>query len=269
MYHPDEDMIFRYVSGLASDEEQLQVDAHVVDCSDCLQRIQALLYVRENFDSIWESWTAAEHGCVCRQWRLARALREAAEASPSLSERLSQWLAQLEEGLEIGVNVLVNRARKVASVAAASLPIGYEFELQPVYAGVGSVEEQTQLADHLKKGSSLLSQDKSDEAMQELLKAVKIDARSPQAAVSEVCHEGRRVLQMVADGRRGRVYVKFWSEHEEESPALAILLPRAPQAKASVAQFKPVEGEPYMLAEFENLPDDTYSLQIGPSIGQQ
>ena len=85
MCHPDENTIFQYISQTASEQEQLQVDTHIVDCSECMERIRALLYIRKNFESVWTSWTSAEHGRVYRQWKLVRALKEAAEFSPSLA----------------------------------------------------------------------------------------------------------------------------------------------------------------------------------------
>jgi hypothetical protein len=166
--------------------------------------------------------------------------------------------------LEIGLQILVDHAQKVASTAAAVLPGGYEFELRPAFAGVGLPEEQTKLANHLKKSSSFLSNNMTREALGELLEAVKIDARSPQAAVSEICRKGDRILQMIVDSRRGCVSIKFWQGHLEKKPALAVLLPKNPDSGALIAQFKPIENELYILAEFENLPDGAYSLQIGP-----
>ena len=266
MCHPDENTIFRYISDTASEKEHLQVDTHIADCSECLQQIRSLHFIRKNFEEVWRSWTAVEHGRVCRQWKLAKALEEATESSPSMTDLLKQWLVELKEGLEIGVQVLVDQAQKVASTAATVLPAGYEFELRPAYAGVGSPDEQTQLANHLKKSSSFLSHNKTEEALSELLEAVKIDARSPQAAVSEICREGDRILQMIVDSRRGCVSIKFWQGHQEKKPALAVLLPKDPDKKALIAQFKPLENEQYLLAAFGNLPDGAYSLQIGPNV---
>ena len=266
MCHPDENTIFQYISQTASEQEQLQVDTHIVDCSECMERIRALLYIRKNFESVWTSWTSAEHGRVYRQWKLVRALKEAAEFSPSMTDLLKQWLMELREGLGIGVQVLIDQAKKVASAAATTLPTGYEFELRPAYAGVGSPNEQTQLANRLKKSSSLLSHNKIEEALSELIEAVKIDTRSPQAAVSEICCGGNRILQMVVDSRRGCVFVKFWQIYEKSRPALAVLLPNNSGKTVLISPFKQVENEQYILAEFDNLPDGVYSLQIGPHI---
>jgi hypothetical protein len=266
MCHPDENTIFQYVSQKASEQEQLQVDTHIADCPECMERVRALLYIRKNFESVWTSWTSAEHGRVYRQWKLAKALKEAAERSPSMTVLLKQWLMELKNGMGIGINVLMGQAMKVASAAAATLPIGYEFELRPAYAGVGSPDEQTQLVDRLKKSSSLLSHNKIEEALSELAEAVKIDARSPQAAVSEICREGNRILQMIVDSRRGCVFVKFWQIYEKSRPALAVLLPNDSGKRVLISPFKQVENEQYILAEFDNLPDGVYSLQIGPHI---
>lgn len=266
MIHPDEHSIQRYISSLVSEEEQLHIDTHLAECPVCSQRIQTLRYIRENFDSLWDSWTAGEHGRVYRQLQLVKTLTEIATAKPSLAERLKQWLEQLGEGLEISTRVLLDRSRKIASVAAVALPRGYEFKLRPAYVGVGSPEEQTRLEDHLKKGSDLLSQGKIDEATGKLLEAVEINARYPQAAVSEIRQDERLLLQVIVESRRRKISVKYWPSEGQEPPILAVLLPKHSGIRASAAEFEPIEGEQYVLAEFAYLTDGAYSLQIAPPV---
>ena len=70
MRHLDENTIFRYISNIASEQEHLQVDTHIADCPECLQQVRSLLFIRKNFEGVWKSWTAVEHGRVCRQWKL-------------------------------------------------------------------------------------------------------------------------------------------------------------------------------------------------------
>jgi len=255
-------MMRRYLSANVSEGEQLEVDTHLAECPGCLHHIQMLRYLRENYDSLWDSWKASEHGHVYRQWRLVKALREVAETRPSLANRLGLWLGELREGLEITTRVLVDRPRKVASLAVAALPFGYDLRFPLACAGVGSPNRQTEMEEHLRKGSVFLSEGRIDEATDELLKLREIDARYPQTAVSEVCCGGRVVMQIIADGRRGRISVKSWSCEDRRSPAVAILLPMRNEERVLVGEFETVEGEEYVLAEFEA--HGAYALRFGP-----
>jgi hypothetical protein len=264
MCHPNDETAIRYFSGELTENEQLEIDGHVAGCDDCLSRMRALLYIRENFTSIWEKWSAAEHGRIYEQLHIIKAMLEITKKMPSMADQVVQCFRAAKEGLGIGAKVLLDGAKRIASFAPTALPAGYEFKFRVAYAGIGSPEEQAQLEDHLAKGSKLLSEDKVDHAVHELLKAGKIDARSPQAAVSEVRHEGRLMLQMIVDSNRRRISVKFWPQERMRNPAFAILLPEQVAIKPLIGEFKSVEGEEYILAEFVDVSDSMYFVQIGP-----
>ena len=265
MCHPDDETAIRYFSDEITEGEQLEIDGHVAGCADCLSRMRTLLYLRENFSSIWEKWSAVEHGRIYEQWHTIKAILEITANMPSMAEQIVQCFRAAKEGLGVGAKVLLDRAKRIASSAPIALPAGYEFRFCVAYAGIGSPEEQAQLEDHLTRGSELLSRDNVDNAVDELLKAGKIDVRSPQAAVSEVRHEGRLMLQMIVDGRRGRISVKFWPEERKRNPAFAILLSKRGTIKPLITEFGSVEGEEYILAEFEDVSDSIYLIQIGPT----
>ena len=269
MHHLDEDVLQRYVSHSVSDQERLEVDSHLADCADCARRVQASFYLQRRFDPLWDEWTAAEHGRAYEQWRLVKAAREIAEAEPSLADRVKQWLGQFRSDVGFSLKVLIDKSHKVAAVAQDVFAPGYEFRLCPKYSGVGTPEQEKQLDSHLKRGSEFLSQDRQAQALDELLEAVKIDARTPQSATSEVFSEGRRVLQMVVDSRRGRIWAKSWPEEGQEPPGMAILLPGRPELRALAIEFRKVEDEPYLLAEFEDVLPGIYSLWIGPTLAEE
>jgi hypothetical protein len=264
LIHPCDGAFLRYVADRPSDQERLAIDAHAADCPECRRRLQALLYARENLSALAASWTAAEHGRAYRQWRVAKALEDAAARSPSLAATAARWVDQLAAGVGMRLKVLVDRARRIASAAADVLPTGCDFELRPVLAGVCSAEELTRLDAHLKKAGARLAEDKPAEAIAELSEAVRIDARAPQAAVCEVRRQGAVLLQTIADGRHGRLSAKFWPSEGQAPPALAVLLSEDVARSAPVSRLEPVEGELYLVAEFEGLAGGIYALAIGP-----
>ncbi len=263
MQHPDESILLRYVTDRVSEQEQLATDLHLAECPECVQRVQALRYLQRDFATVWNSWTAAEHGRLCRQWQLVQGLQEVAEAKPSLRARVHQWLEALKEDVEISLKVLIDQGQEVASLAHGILPPDCQFKLYPAYVGVGSPEKQRELQDHLEKSSMLLSENRDAEAVEELVAALGIDARRPQSASSDVWHEGRRVLQTAVDGR-GRMWVKFWPAAGQEPPTLALLLPHHPDGKVLAAEFEAVREDAYVLAEFQDVPEGLYALRLGP-----
>jgi hypothetical protein len=265
MGHLDQARALGYVLEQVSEEERLEADTHLAECGECVDRVRALSHLRASLDPLWAVWTAPEHGRAYRRWLMAQALGEAAKASPSIAAQARQWVQQLEKEAELALVVFLSRASRIASVAEAVLPSGFGFRLRPAVAGVGSATQTDQLQQHLAEGSRLLAQDRPEEAIRELSQAVRIDARAPQAAISEVYCNDRLVLQVVVDSRRGRVSAKYWPDVKEGSPALALLMPRESKGKALVAAFEPVEGETYLLAEFLEPPEGLFTVQISPA----
>ncbi len=263
MNHLTENILIRYISDELSENEHIEVDTHIDCCQDCLERIQGLRILKDDFESIWDSWTADEHGRIYRQWQLMKALKEAADASPSIYQKAAQWAQQLSAGIEAGLKVLVSNAKKAAIIVAEAMPEGYQFQLRPAYAGVAS-EERRVLEEHLNKSSTLLSQDKTDMALGELIEAVKIDARVAQVVLSEVYYEDNLRFHVAVNSHRSIIWIKCWPLEKQEPPSLAALLPKGIAKTISIRQFKPVEGERYLLAEFENVADGAYSVAVGP-----
>jgi hypothetical protein len=259
--HPSEDVVFRYVADQPSDEERLEVDLHMADCDACRQKVQAMLHLRTDFDAIWQSCTAAEFGRTYRQWRIAEALRARAAESPALVHRATEWLRRKATNVGVELRVFVDGARRIAS-AAAQMPSGCAIELQMAYAGVGSPEEITRLKQHLQRSSEFLLQGRPEETARELLQAVRIDARCPQAAVAEILHEGKRVLYVIADSRRGRISVKAEDAPGWSAPSLAILLSASAEVPPRIAEFVSVEGETSTLAEFDDVKDGVYGIEM-------
>jgi hypothetical protein len=266
MDHPDVNMILRYVSNSVSSREQVDIDTHLGQCPECLRRVRAFSYLDEKFDSLWDSWTAVEHGCAYRRWRLAKALREAVEVAPALSEHARRWVERMKEGLEFSVRVLVDKSRTIASLGACVLPRQCEFRLCLSGTGIGSPDEQAKLEDHLHRGSQLLSEDRPDEATDELLQALRIDARSSQAAISQILWRGQLLCQTIVDSRRGRILVRLWPQEGQCMPTFALLIPEDEKGKVLTAGFQGVENELYVLAEFDRIDHTSYSLQIEPIV---
>lgn len=258
MSHPDEETLLLYVSDQASDQMSFEVAGHIADCRECLERARGLTHLRENFDSLWDSWTAEEHGSVGRQWRLATALEAAAGSDPSLAGKVAASIKSLEQSAQIGLKVLLDRAKRLSALAAGSMPEGFGCTPRFAFAGVGAPDEQAE--EHLKRGAELLDRGEVEEAIAELEGAAKVDARLPQAASSEVQHGGQTKARIDADSRRGYLSVRFWPAEGEKAPELVVLMPEGRPEAARAAELLPVRGEDYLLAEFEELPTGQFEI---------
>ncbi len=262
MNHITADLFLRYVSDQASEIEQLQADTHLATCSDCRERLGVFIYLGEHVETILNSWTATEHGRLYRQWQLLNAIQKVTEQTPHLAGRLWRYIEQGKAGLEMTLRLLLDRTEKLATAAAGSLPPNYVFNLRPAIAGVGSPAELAKLQRQLRKGSEHLSKGDQQSAFFALQEAARIDARSPQVAVMEINREEHLLMQVTVDGQRGRVWVRFFATAGEPLPELALLLPASPEAVPYIAEFKPVNEEEILLAEFALVEENLQTLLI-------
>lgn len=142
--HPDLQALTRYILQESSDGERISVDEHLSDCDDCLEQLRVMRHIRMNFDSIWESWNAEEHGRSYKQWRMAKAIVQA-EIAPELAESTRARIRGLLErmnssGMEIAVSLFLDKRKRMAVIASemstaltpSSAP--YDLRLKPAFA---------------------------------------------------------------------------------------------------------------------------------------
>jgi hypothetical protein len=225
-------------------------------------RVRTMLYLKDNFDDIWSSWTAKEHGCAYRLWKLARIVEASENGDQSLMEHIRKWLDIIAERGDIAIKILVDRINRLAISSSVSLPGLFTFALKPSVAGVGSPQEVLDLEEHLKNGSDHLAANDPETARDDLLKASRLNARSVQGSFSEVLHEGERIAGITVDSRKGRVAVKFWLKREVPAPLFAVLLPARSDEKPSIARFDMIEGADYLLAEFSDVQSGEFEIII-------
>jgi hypothetical protein len=61
------ELIMKYITGSASDAEQAMVEEAVAESDDCMRQVRSYLYLRENFDSIWDTISAKRIGELWRE----------------------------------------------------------------------------------------------------------------------------------------------------------------------------------------------------------
>lgn len=258
MKHLADSLLLQYASHSAAEQDCLRVEEHIADCAQCLGRLRALNYLRDDFVSVWGSWTGAEYARLCRQWKVASALNRIVDSVPALAEKARHWLESVGLCSVRAINLLMDKAHGIAGIGDGFLPSGYAFRLEPAVAGVGAPD--TEADSHIRKSAELLSLGEGEAAARELAEAQRIDARLTQAARSHVSRDGCRQAQIMIDGRRGRAAVRYWSREGESVPDLILLLPEGRPEQALAAELQAVEGEDYFLAEFSGVPEGQLEL---------
>ena len=61
-----EELMRRYITGSATESERFEADCHLAGCDRCVERLRAMAYLRQNFDTIWGGWSEAEHQRLAR-----------------------------------------------------------------------------------------------------------------------------------------------------------------------------------------------------------
>lgn len=67
MSHLETEQIVRYLAGASDEDEAFAVQTHLGECADCLARVRGGQLLRQDFDRVWEQWSAATHGEQVRQ----------------------------------------------------------------------------------------------------------------------------------------------------------------------------------------------------------
>ena len=169
MDHLSEELILRYVSNTVSEQEEVEIYTHLADCSECLQRVRTLRYIQENLDTLWDSWTADEHGRVYKEWREVKALREAEQTLAGMGLELPSMAAVIAATKQGFLTVY----RNIEKYVCGPPPV-------PVLAALGIKSEKVPKADELERS----------------LPCLEIDSR-----------EGLRVLIVQVPGRGSDVYI--------------------------------------------------------------
>ncbi|MBD3182118.1 hypothetical protein GF312_07490 [Candidatus Poribacteria bacterium] len=259
MQHLSEDIISRYISNEASFDEIVQVDKHTAECEECSMRIETLFYLRDNFNSIWNSWSIAEHRKINRDLKILESLERISEANPNLTEQIRDCFKRFTEGIELSVHVLIDRIRNLTTLARGTMPGEYGFRLKPLAAGIGD-GNQDRITNKIEKASDLVLQQNVEEAVSELESLADIDARVSQSVTSEIRLEDNKIIEVVSDSRQGRISVKLWANDMKKPPPLAILVSRENPTDVYVSTFENIEEADYLLAEFRNV--DTGQFDI-------
>lgn len=265
MDHPDETEILRYVSESASEEEVNQILEHLSTCMDCMERVAALRYLYRNFDSLWEAWTADEHGKAYNRWLLSRALMHIAGTMPDLSKRALSWMRSLEEESGTSIRIFIDGAEGLAASAPFFIPRGFSLTRKPEVEGLSGSDWEI-LEEKLARIGELFSLGRLDEALVELKEAAAVDAASTRSSMLQISLEGKLYVQVNVDSMERSISVRCWPREGGGLPSLVLLLPGQEEEPPRGAALEWSSMSSCFSAEFQGITDGEYTLAIGPSL---
>ena len=244
--HPDTSELIRAAAGTGPEDPAAQIafDEHISECAACRERMRSLLRLHGGFEQEWDAWSARAHGEASHPERAAVPVTRAAGVSAFPA-----------------IRILTDCARRLATVAAQMLPAGFQFSIEPAFHGVGSPQGDTEAL--LQSASKHLAQGRADAAAGALEEAGARDARSAQAAFAKLVTAEGAVAAVALDSRRASVSVKLWLARNARPPAFAILIPDTKAAAPVFAEYRAVEGEDYLLAEFSEIHSGISLLVLG------
>lgn len=223
MEHRTEEELLLFVTEQATEEEAADVAAHLAECEACFWRVRGLRYLRDNLDSFLDSWGPEEYARLCRE-----------TAMVATCDGVTSAGTKIQKFVEVAITFAIDCVKKTARAITSNPSTGYQFPMLDTAAGVGSPDA------HM---SSL-------------------DTGPDSVIVREIFHEGRRIGQLTVDVVKQSLHMKYWPG-EGGSTAYLVLRPKREELGGPITvEFGAVIGADYLLAEFADLQDGEYDLEL-------
>jgi hypothetical protein len=247
--HPDQNDIVRFLAGVLPEERAEAMVAHLDTCEPCLERLQALQQLRDDFEGSWEAFVLEWHH------RQKAALRSGTHPAALLR-----------------VRSVLDGARKLAGLASEALvaggePRGWTATLRPAYGGVGDPGDPILALQ--REASVLLDQDAGAEALEVLQRVATSRPDAAATSLAEISVDGAVVGRLVIDAGRRCVSVllqnDFLDRHAVRASARILVRPAEHDAQPDTSleqPLLPVAGATYHLAEFEQLADGVIEVTL-------
>jgi len=228
MSHLKTEEILAYVAGKMAEKKAFEVNIHLATCEECAKRVKAHYYIKDHFDTLWDTWTAKRHAEEYWQARVGEALKEA-EIPPRLGERVKDWLGKISQKADVAIGVVIDASQRMAEVVQE----GFEALRRP---------------DIVLEFSSLPA-------------PVLILGEEPEEGTIKVEAKGPPWTAITVEPTAQKITVQM--EVSDEPWPLLLLFPKM-EGKVFISEFSHPEGTDYLLAEFEDVPDGEFTLVVEP-----
>jgi hypothetical protein len=248
MLHPKQENMLAFASGRADETDAESIYSHLAECETCTERVDALNRLRADFDGSWDAFIE-EVGL-----RLAHRTARATAKTPAIALAL--------RGILDGSRRLATAARDHVSGA---LEAGREIQVVfvPAYQGVADPEGGEEAKRYTEEASTLCLDGEVDEALERLAQAANRDPAAAAAAQLDFVSAEGVIGRVIVDASRKSVALLVYPDVFGHDHGTAVLeLVDDPAESKRRQPLQPVEGAPYLLAEFEELPDGAFLVEL-------
>jgi len=247
MKHPKQDDLLEFAAGRSQESAAERLYTHLGICDACTDRFDVIRRIRMDFEGSWDEFLQE---FKARQILMAP-LAEAAEAP--------------RRAFDLVIRAVLDGTRRIATAAAEGLSgaLGsgkLEAAYVPAYSGVGDPERAKDASRMAEEASRLLSQGNVEAAIEKLIEASKAAPDAGGAATLNLLSGGSLVGKLVVHAGRRAVSVLVNPDLIGSGGVVAVLTGEGGLEKR--IPLLRVEGASYLLAEFENLPDGSFSIGI-------
>lgn len=225
MTHIDFKTMLRYISNIASDNEQLEVDIHMSDCKHCYTQISALQYLKNNFWTVFENFTIEKYAEAQHQLKYLSILMEATNKHPDLKSKLVGLYTNIREGFTISAKLLIDSGRRLSLIAPDN-KAGWEmdagFYMDTVYNGIGD-SESTAAAQKLEQSRKFLNKSMKDNAVDLMADITKIKPELVESSKLLIKSQQREIGYVDANSLTKTLEIVFYEFKKESPPSLVIL----------------------------------------------
>ncbi|MFZ2955900.1 MAG: hypothetical protein WA705_03255 [Candidatus Ozemobacteraceae bacterium] len=263
MIHPDEFALMNYLLGFAPEEEDFTISEHLASCDPCTNRAQAFIFLRENFQPLWKSWTCQEHTKAIHQLRLAEKLLTIHEGcpGPDIIEIFKLWLQSLAKGAEVVLKAFLDKNENLVTVVGEFLPCRYSFSRLELPPGVGSADEQDALQKDLQAADQLFLSGDVKGSKEKIQKIKSISATAVSSLEGSIQIKGEKAFRIFLDANTDSLSIAAVGG---ERPAMVMLVPKSEKDKPTVVKFKEDESGAW-IANANELPEGYFQIIVSPS----
>ena len=239
-YHPTQSALRSFAAGTLAERVAEEVYAHLGDCSACRTRFSSIRAIRADFDAAWDSFIS----------QLRMGSRPLAESSPLT-------LGTLVRGLLDDARHLAIAASDRVSKAGEGL---FDVAFVPRYQGAAGVRGVTGTDSLSQSAADLVATGNDADALKELEKIRQIDPTVASVARVELRIQGSRAGEVIVDSNRSTVAVLLYPHLVPSGRYFAQI--EQPDQPTRRTELEPVEGAPYLLAEFDGLSTGRFALGV-------
>jgi len=226
MNHLSLKMIKTYLLDQVSYEDRLEIETHIAECPQCADRVHSLHSAMAHFDDLWDSWTLSEHVAEFEAFRITETIRNI-KMNDSLRSRVDHWANTIHNGVEVALGLTIDASKRLAEV----IQDGLDFLNPEIDAG----------------------------SFIPIPSPVSIQGGADQSRWITVEAGGPPWTRVIADPNVGRIVVQL---RDSKKPWPLVALVARDGTWSAVDVFRDIEGEAFLLAEFDDIPSGDFLVII-------